>query len=102
MSIKTRLFVFVSVFFLVVGIAFNGLQSIGYHINMSSMTDSAHTFKMYNSWFDAMSGNNPVATCTIPVLANGNYPTNPSTKRFNQWINACKGNGPHWFKYQNM
>ena len=100
---KTRLAIFVTVFILFMGTVFNILQSMDYTVNLhhSDITDTHHTYKLYNCWTDAMIGRNVVAECKIPIMSNGNYPGNPSALKMKQWI-AVSSYNPSWFKVSNL
>ena len=89
---KTRLFIFVAVFFTFTGSVFYGLQSLNMHINLHSQDihQTHHTYRIYNSWLDSVLGKNPIDSCDVPIMPNGNYIGNPTTKEMRTWMNTAE------------
>lgn len=86
-----RFAIFVIVFVMFMGSVFYILQSQNYHINLHAkdITATHHTYKIYNTWLDSVRGKDPIKSCSVPIMSNGNYPGNPSKHQMKQWMNMC-------------
>lgn len=59
-------------------------------VHMDSRVGGSHTFGI---WLDGnQETKKPDSTLKMPILANGNYPRNPSTKVFHVYIEHCRKN----------
>jgi len=79
------------------------MNNMEYHVNLhaSDITDTHHTYKIYDSWTDSMLGRNPIKSLSIPIMQNGNYPGNPSKNEMRQWIICCESD-INWFTLSRL
>ena len=80
-------------------ITFNLLNGDGYYVNLhqADITDSTHTYKLYDTYIDSFLGINPISECTLninPVTKEyEGLPLNNKAKsysRFRQWMKICE------------
>jgi hypothetical protein len=69
-------------------------------IDMMSMTDSTHTFGLYSK------DEGLIKKLELPIVENGNYPFNPTPKKFGNFIINCskdtsKFNYSYYYDYMN-
>jgi hypothetical protein len=79
---------------------FSWINKDGYTINLNynDMTDSTHTYKLYNSWTNAIFNINPIDSIKLEIDPNTKdykyTPTNhnKSKIKFTQWMAICNYN----------